>query len=178
MVFQQYNLFPHMTVLRNIIEAPVFSRGVDKETAVKTAIQLLDRMGMADKASAHAHQLSGGQRQRVAIARSLALNPELMLFDEVTSALDPELVGEVLQVMRELAAEGMTMVVVTHEMQFAREVADRVIFMDGGVIVEEGKPEDVFAHPKHKRTQKFLHRVLHPLAEESENSEQNDQGVE
>lgn len=162
-VFQQYNLFPHMTVLRNIIEAPVYACGVPPQKAEKEAMGLLERIGLTDKAQAHPWQLSGGQRQRVAIARALALNPDLMLFDEITSALDPELVGEVLQVMKELAAEGMTMVVVTHEMQFARDVATRVLFMDEGVVVEEGSPSQVFASPREDRTRRFLNRVLDPL---------------
>jgi polar amino acid transport system ATP-binding protein len=159
MVFQRFNLFPHMTALANIAEAPVKVRGMRKKEATETAVALLERVGLADKRSAYPAQLSGGQQQRVAIARALAMKPKLMLFDEPTSALDPELVGEVLAVMRELAGEGMTMVVVTHEMAFAREVADKVVFMDGGVVVEEGKPKDVINDPQHPRTRAFLARM-------------------
>ncbi|TFD67441.1 amino acid ABC transporter ATP-binding protein [Cryobacterium sp. Hb1] len=160
MVFQHFNLFPHMTVLQNIMLAPVELKKESKTDARATALKLLDRVGLADKADARPGQLSGGQKQRVAIARSLAVNPDIMLFDEATSALDPEMVGEVLQVIRDLAAEGMTMVVVTHEMGFAREVADRVIFMAEGVIVEEGTPAELFGNPQQERTQDFLSMVL------------------
>ncbi|WP_156370927.1 amino acid ABC transporter ATP-binding protein [Nocardia arizonensis] len=160
MVFQHFNLFPHRTVLENIIEAPTQVKKVRRADAVARAHELLDRVGMADKASAYPAQLSGGQQQRVAIARALAMDPKLMLFDEPTSALDPELVGEVLEVMRELARDGMTMIVVTHEMGFAREVADRLVFMDGGVVVESGKPREILANPKHERTKAFLSRLL------------------
>ena len=160
MVFQHFNLFPHLTVTENITLAPTELKLMDKETAKNKALELLARVGLADKAEAYPGQLSGGQKQRVAIARSLAMNPDIMLFDEPTSALDPEMVGEVLEVMKQLAAEGMTMVVVTHEMGFAREVADRVIFMDDGYIVEEGKPEEIFSNPKEERTISFLNKVL------------------
>ena len=160
MVFQQFNLFAHMSVLKNIMFAPVGLKKMTKEQAKETAIKLLERVGLADKADAYPHELSGGQKQRVAIARALAMNPDIMLFDEPTSALDPEMVGEVLQVMKDLAAQGMTMVVVTHEMGFAREVADRVLFMDEGVICEEGTPEEVFLNPQQERTQDFLRKVL------------------
>ncbi|WP_315524043.1 amino acid ABC transporter ATP-binding protein [Pseudoramibacter alactolyticus] len=160
MVFQQFNLFPFMTVKKNVTFAPVSLKLMNQEEADKTAEKLLERVGMLDKADAYPKQLSGGQQQRVAIARALAMNPDVMLFDEPTSALDPEMVGEVLNVMKKLAQEGMTMVVVTHEMGFAREVADRVIFIDGGVIVEEGKPEDVFGNPQNERIQNFLNMVL------------------
>ena len=160
MVFQHFNLFPHLTVLDNITLAPTELKIMDKKAAEEKARDLLSRVGLADKADAYPAQLSGGQKQRVAIARSLAMNPDIMLFDEPTSALDPEMVGEVLEVMKQLAAEGMTMVVVTHEMGFAREVADRVIFMDGGYIVEEGTPEEIFSHPKEERTISFLNKGL------------------
>ncbi len=160
MVFQHFNLFPHRTALANIIEAPTQVKKVRKAEAVTRAEELLDRVGLADKANAYPAQLSGGQQQRVAIARALAMDPKLMLFDEPTSALDPELVGEVLTVMRELADSGMTMVVVTHEMGFAREVADQLVFMDGGVVVEAGPPREVLAQPKHERTKAFLSRLL------------------
>jgi len=160
MVFQHFNLFPHMTVLENITLAPMKLLKKTKGEAVTTAMALLERVGLADRAGAYPDQLSGGQKQRIAIVRSLAMEPEVMLFDEPTSALDPEMVGEVLDVMKNLAAEGMTMVVVTHEMAFAREVASRVIFMDGGVIVEEGTPEEIFDHPKSERLQSFLAKVL------------------
>jgi polar amino acid transport system ATP-binding protein len=159
MVFQRFNLFPHMTALENICEAPVQVKGEDKATAQRRAKDLLARVGLADRSHAYPSQLSGGQQQRVAIARALAMQPKLMLFDEPTSALDPELVGEVLAVMRELANEGMTMIVVTHEMSFAREVADRVVFMDGGVVVEQGAPKDVINDPRHPRTKAFLARM-------------------
>ncbi|MBR3870714.1 MAG: amino acid ABC transporter ATP-binding protein [Clostridia bacterium] len=160
MVFQNFNLFSHLTVKKNIMLAPIDSKKLTPAQAEETAMQLLKRVGLEDKADAYPHQLSGGQQQRVAIARSLAMNPDIMLFDEPTSALDPEMVGEVLQVMRELAEGGMTMVVVTHEMGFARDVADRVIFMADGVIVEEGTPEEVFGNPKEDRTKEFLSCVL------------------
>ena len=160
MVFQHFNLFPHMTVKKNITLAPVELKKMSQEEADKKAIELLDRVGLKDKADVYPSQLSGGQKQRVAIARSLAMNPDIMLFDEPTSALDPEMVGEVLNVMKDLANQGMTMVVVTHEMGFAREVSDRVIFMDGGYIVEEGSPDEVINHPKEPRTINFLNQVL------------------
>ena len=160
MVFQHFNLFPHLTVLENITIAPIELKKMSREEAEKRALELLDKVGLAEKADAYPSRLSGGQKQRVAIARALAMDPDIMLFDEPTSALDPEMVGEVLEVMKQLAADGMTMVVVTHEMGFAREVADRVIFMDGGYIVEEGTPEEVFTHPKEERTISFLNKVL------------------
>lgn len=160
MVFQHFNLFTHRTVLENIIEAPVQVRGEDKNDAIEHARKLLDQVGLAHKADAYPVQLSGGQQQRVAIARALAMRPKLMLFDEPTSALDPELVGEVLNVMRHLADDGMTMLVVTHEMGFAREVADEVAFMDGGVIVEHGPSAEVIGNPQHERTQEFLSSLL------------------
>ena len=160
MVFQSFNLFSHLTVKKNIMFAPLELKKMSKAEAEKKAEELLARVGLADKADYYPHQLSGGQQQRVAIARALAMNPDIMLFDEPTSALDPEMVGEVLAVMKELAADGMTMVVVTHEMGFAREVSDRVIFIDGGVIVEEGAPEQVFGHPTNPRTIDFLNKVL------------------
>jgi polar amino acid transport system ATP-binding protein len=160
MVFQRFNLFPHRTALENVMEAPVFVKGLDKADARRQALALLDRVGLADRANQYPGTLSGGQQQRVAIARALAMEPRLMLFDEPTSALDPELVGEVLDVMKALAAEGMTMIVVTHEIGFAREVCDRVVFMDGGVVVEEGPPAEVFDRPQHARTQSFLSKVL------------------
>ena len=160
MVFQRFNLFPHMTALENVIEAPVRVRGERKSEAAENARKLLDRVGLGDKYASYPSQLSGGQQQRVAIARALAMKPKLMLFDEPTSALDPELVGEVLQVMRDLAVDGMTMVVVTHEIGFAREVGDSLVFMDGGVVVEAGHPRDVLANPKHERTKAFLSKVL------------------
>ncbi len=160
MVFQQFNLFPHLTVLENITMAPVDLKLMTKEEAKETALSLLERVGLSDKADAYPKQLSGGQQQRVAIARALAMKPDIMLFDEPTSALDPEMVGEVLSVMRELASEGMTMVVVTHEMGFARDVADRVVFMSDGVIVEEGTPKDIFTNPQAQRTRDFLNCVL------------------
>lgn len=160
MVFQHFNLFPHLTVTENITLAPTELKLMSKEAAKKRAVELLEQVGLADKADAYPGQLSGGQKQRVAIARSLAMNPDIMLFDEPTSALDPEMVGEVLEVMKQLAADGMTMVVVTHEMGFAREVADRVIFMDDGYIVEEGTPDQIFSHPKEERTISFLNKVL------------------
>jgi polar amino acid transport system ATP-binding protein len=160
MVFQQFNLFPHMTVLDNVIEAPTRVKKMPKHEAVALAEQLLDQTGMREKAGAYPKQLSGGQQQRVAIARALAMQPKLMLFDEPTSALDPELVGDVLAVMRDLATTGMTMVVVTHEMGFAREVGDKLIFMDDGVVVETGPPREVLANPAHDRTREFLSKVL------------------
>lgn len=160
MVFQHFNLFTHRTVLENIIEAPVQVRGEDKDDAIEHARKLLDQVGLGHKADAYPVQLSGGQQQRVAIARALAMRPKLMLFDEPTSALDPELVGEVLNVMRHLADDGMTMLVVTHEMGFAREVADEVAFMDGGVIVEHGPAAEVIGNPQHERTQEFLSSLL------------------
>ena len=160
MVFQRFNLFPHMTVLENIMLAPMKVRKIAAAEAEETAKQLLARVGLADKAASYPAQLSGGQQQRVAIARGLAMKPKVMLFDEPTSALDPEMVGEVLDVMKSLAEEGMTMVIVTHEMGFAREVGDRVLFVDGGKILEQGTPEDGFNHPKEKRTQDFLSKVL------------------
>ena len=152
--------FPHLTVLENITIAPVELKKMTKAQAREKAMELLDKVGLAEKAEVYPAQLSGGQKQRVAIARALAMGPDIMLFDEPTSALDPEMVGEVLEVMKQLAADGMTMVVVTHEMGFAREVADRVVFMDGGYIVEEGTPEEVFGHPKEERTISFLNKVL------------------
>ena len=160
MVFQQFNLFHNMNVLKNIMMAPVSLKKMTKADAEKRARELLDRVGLADKAHAFPGELSGGQQQRVAIARALAMNPDIMLFDEPTSALDPEMVGEVLDVMKELAAEGMTMIVVTHEMGFAREVSDRVLFMADGVIMEQGTPEEVFGNPQNPRTQDFLSKVL------------------
>ncbi|XOZ88756.1 amino acid ABC transporter ATP-binding protein [Nocardia testacea] len=160
MVFQHFNLFPHRTALANIMEAPVQVKKVRRADAEVRAKELLDRVGLADKAGAYPAQLSGGQQQRVAIARALAMDPKLMLFDEPTSALDPELVGEVLTVMRELAASGMTMIVVTHEMGFAREVADQLVFMDGGVVVEAGPPGELLTNPAHERTRAFLSRLL------------------
>jgi polar amino acid transport system ATP-binding protein len=159
MVFQRFNLFPHKTALENITEAPTQVKGMDKRSARARAMELLERVGLSDRARYYPAQLSGGQQQRVAIARALAMQPELMLFDEPTSALDPELVGEVLAVMRDLASEGTTMIVVTHEMAFAREVADRVVFMDGGVVVEEGAPDQVLRQPTEERTKTFLRRV-------------------
>ncbi len=161
MVFQRFNLFPHMTAIQNVMEAPIHVRGVDKAEAEARARDLLAKVGLGHKLESFPAQLSGGQQQRVAIARALAMNPKLMLFDEATSALDPELVGEVLKVMQQLAEEGMTMVVVTHEMGFARNVAHRAVFMDGGVIVEEGPPAEVFEHPQHERTKTFLGMVQH-----------------
>jgi polar amino acid transport system ATP-binding protein len=160
MVFQRFNLFPHMTALENVIEAPVQVKGMNRAAAERLGRQLLERVGLGDKFNQYPARLSGGQQQRVAIARALAMQPEMMLFDEPTSALDPELVGEVLQVMKDLAREGMTMVVVTHEMGFAREVGHRVLFMDGGVVVEEGTPAQIFGAPQHPRTQEFLSKVL------------------
>ncbi|GLU46717.1 ATP-binding protein [Nocardiopsis ansamitocini] len=160
MVFQRFNLFPHMSVVGNVMEAPVQVRRTPRAEAKATALELLDRVGLADKAESYPGQLSGGQQQRVAIARALAMSPSLMLFDEPTSALDPELVGEVLDVMKDLARDGMTMVVVTHEMGFAREVGDSLVFMDGGVVVESGEPREVLTNPQHERTKAFLSKVF------------------
>ena len=160
MVFQRFNLFPHMTVLDNITLAPLKVRKMEKSRAEQTAQDLLDRVGLGDKADAYPNQLSGGQQQRVAIARALAMNPKVMLFDEPTSALDPEMVGEVLDVMQRLAESGMTMVIVTHEMGFAREVGTRLLFVDGGYIVEQGNPKEVFENPKEERTRAFLSKIL------------------
>ncbi|WP_144553932.1 amino acid ABC transporter ATP-binding protein [Bacillus sp. X1(2014)] len=159
MVFQSYNLFPHKTALQNVMEGPIIVKGESKEDARKKAQALLEKVGLGDKQDYFPSQLSGGQQQRVGIARALAMEPEVMLFDEPTSALDPELVGEVLKVMKDLAREGMTMIVVTHEMRFAREAADEVIFMDQGVIVERNKPEEIFTNPKEERTRKFLNMI-------------------
>jgi polar amino acid transport system ATP-binding protein len=160
MVFQRFNLFPHMTVLQNVVTAPMLVKNLPKDEATELAIELLKKVGLEDKKDEYPSRLSGGQQQRVAIARALAMKPKIMLFDEPTSALDPELVGEVLAVMKQLAFEGMTMIVVTHEMSFAREVANRVIFMDNGVILEDSTPDDVFDHPKSERTKAFLQKIL------------------
>jgi len=160
MVFQRFNLFPHMTVIQNVVLAPEIVRKTNKAEARKIGLELLEKVGLSEKADEYPDRLSGGQQQRVAIARALAMTPKIMLFDETTSALDPEMVGEVLAVMKGLAREGMTMVVVTHEMGFAREVGDRVIFMDEGIIMEEGEPNEMFAHPKNPRTQTFLSKIL------------------
>ncbi|AYV29886.1 amino acid ABC transporter ATP-binding protein [Streptomyces sp. CJ_13] len=160
MVFQRFNLFPHMTAIENVMEAPVMVKGESKAVARERAVKLLDRVGLGDKGGNYPTQLSGGQQQRVAIARALAMEPKLMLFDEPTSALDPELVGDVLDVMRDLAESGMTMIVVTHEMGFAREVGDNLVFMDGGVVVESGHPREVLGNPQHDRTKAFLSKVL------------------
>jgi polar amino acid transport system ATP-binding protein len=176
MVFQAFNLFPHLTVLQNLTIAQTKVLRRSRTEAEKTARHNLERVGMSHKEDDFPSQLSGGQQQRVAIARSLSMDPELMLFDEPTSALDPELVGEVLAVMKSLAAEGMTMMIVTHEMAFAREVADRVVFMDGGYVVEEGVPAEVIGNPKEARTKSFLHRVLNPLVIESD--ELTDEGIQ
>jgi polar amino acid transport system ATP-binding protein len=161
MVFQRFNLFPHLTAVGNIIEAPTQVRGMPKAEAIETALTLLNRVGLADKANAYPAQLSGGQQQRVAIARALAMRPSLMLFDEATSALDPEMIGEVLEVMKELAREGMTMIAVTHEMGFARDVADRVVMMDDGRIIEDSPPDRFFTAPSSERSRAFLSRILH-----------------
>ena len=160
MVFQNFNLFPHMTVLDNVTLAPIKVKGMSKEAAEEKALKILERVGLEDKASSFPASLSGGQKQRVAIARALAMEPEVMLFDEPTSALDPEMVGEVLSVMRNLAENGMTMVIVTHEMGFAREVADRVFFIDEGIVMEQGSPEELFGNPQNERTKSFLSKVL------------------
>lgn len=160
MVFQSFNLFPHKTVMENITMAPVLVKGMDQKAAQAKAEKLLDRVGLLDKKDSYPSQLSGGQKQRIAIVRALAMEPQVMLFDEPTSALDPEMVGEVLDVMQQLAKEGMTMVVVTHEMGFAREVGDRILFLDEGYLLEEGTPEEVFGHPKEARTKEFLNKVL------------------
>ncbi|MBX4269933.1 amino acid ABC transporter ATP-binding protein [Clostridium estertheticum] len=160
MVFQSFNLFPNLTVIQNITLAPINLKKLSKAEAIKRALELLEKVGLSEKADVYPDKLSGGQKQRVAIARALAMGPEIMLFDEPTSALDPEMVGEVLQVMKDLAIEGMTMIVVTHEMGFAREVANRVLFMSDGYLVEEGKPEDIFDNPKNVRTKEFLSKVL------------------
>lgn len=160
MVFQQFNLFSHLTAIQNVTLAPIKIKKMKKEEAIEIGMKLLEKVGLADKADYYPSQLSGGQQQRVAIARALAMNPEVMLFDEVTSALDPELVKEVLDVMKQLAKDGMTMIVVTHEMGFAKEVGDRVIFMDDGIIVEESKPEKIFSDPEHERTRRFLSMIL------------------
>jgi polar amino acid transport system ATP-binding protein len=172
MVFQRFNLFPHMTALGNVMEAPTKVKGLDRGTARREALQLLELVGLAERANFYPSQLSGGQQQRVAIARALAMKPELMLFDEPTSALDPELVGEVLGVMRNLAEEGTTMIVVTHEMGFAREVADRVVFMDQGVVVEEGPPNAVLLNPQEERTRAFLSRVKQQAEAEAQHDEE------
>lgn len=161
MVFQQFNLFPHMTVLENITLAPMKLKNLKKGEAEKIAFNLLERIGLKDKANSYPNQLSGGQKQRIAIARALAMSPDVMLFDEPTSALDPEMVGEVLDVMKELASDGMTMVVVTHEMGFAKEVGNRVLFMDEGKVIEQGPPSEIFGNPKHPRTKDFLGKVLY-----------------
>ncbi|WP_461205619.1 amino acid ABC transporter ATP-binding protein [Clostridium sp. DL1XJH146] len=160
MVFQKFNLFPMKTVIENIMLAPLLTKGISKNEAREKAMKLLEKVGLVDKADVMPHALSGGQQQRVAIARALAMEPKVLLFDEPTSALDPELVGEVLEVMKNLADDGMTMIIVTHEMAFAKEVADRVIFMDGGYVVEDNVPEEIFSNPKNKRTRSFLSRVL------------------
>ena len=159
MVFQNYNLFPHKTALENVMEGPIIVQGIPKQEAKKKAIKLLTKVGLSDKIDFYPHQLSGGQQQRVGIARAMGIEPKVMLFDEPTSALDPELVGEVLKAMKDLAKEGMTMVVVTHEMRFAKEVADEVIFMDTGVIIEQATPEEIFTNPKEERTRRFLERI-------------------
>ena len=178
MVFQRFNLFPHMTALQNVIEAPTQVKRIGKATARSEAMDLLGRVGLADRASFYPAQLSGGQQQRVAIARALAMRPEIMLFDEPTSALDPELVGEVLKVMSQLAAEGTTMIVVTHEMGFAREAADRVVFMDQGVVVEEGPPSQVLVSPREERTRTFLRRVKHEQEAEARREEESASAVD
>ena len=160
MVFQNFNLFGHMTTLNNVMLAPMKVKKMPKDEAIELSIKILDRVGLSDKLDVYPASLSGGQKQRAAIARALAMEPEYMLFDEPTSALDPEMVGEVLEVMKRLAEDGMSMIIVTHEMGFAREVADRVLFMDGGIILEEGRPQDIFSNPKNERTQQFLKAVL------------------
>ena len=160
MVFQHFNLFPHLTVKKNIMLAPTDTKVLTKDQAEKKAMELLERVGLAEKADVYPHQLSGGQKQRVAIARALAMDPDVMLFDEPTSALDPEMIGEVLNVMKELAEAGMTMLIVSHEMGFARDVADRIVFMDDGIILEEGPPAELFCNPRHERTKAFLGMVL------------------
>lgn len=160
MVFQHFNLFPHMNVLQNIMLAPLKLKKYDKEQAEQVALELLRRVGLEDKRDEYPAQLSGGQKQRIAIARALAMQPSIMLFDEPTSSLDPEMVGEVLDVMKKLAQDGMTMIIVTHEMGFAREVGDRLLFMDGGLIIEDGPPREIFSNPQHKRTKEFLSKVL------------------
>jgi len=165
MVFQSFNLFPHFTALENIMVAPVHVRGEARDEVRQRALALIAKVGLSDKVDAYPHELSGGQQQRVAIARALAMQPKAMLFDEVTSALDPELIGEVLRVMRRLAAEGMTMLVVTHEMGFARDIADRVVFMADGIVVEEGTPQQIFSAPKNERTRQFLQSILERNAE-------------
>ena len=165
MVFQSFNLFPHFTALENIMVAPVYVRGEARDEVRQRALALMAKVGLSDKVDAYPHELSGGQQQRVAIARALAMQPKAMLFDEVTSALDPELIGEVLRVMRRLAAEGMTMLVVTHEMGFARDIADRVVFMADGIVVEEGTPQQIFSAPKNERTRQFLQSILERNAE-------------
>jgi polar amino acid transport system ATP-binding protein len=162
-VFQQFNLYPHLTVMKNITLAPIKIRALDRGEAERQATALLERVGLAEKRDAHPAQLSGGQQQRVAIARALAMKPKIMLFDEPTSALDPEMIGEVLAVMKDLAQSGMTMMVVTHEMGFAREVSHRILFIDQGVILEEAKPQEFFKNPKHERAQQFLKQVLSPM---------------
>jgi polar amino acid transport system ATP-binding protein len=176
MVFQRWNLFPHMTALQNIMEGPCLVKGENKDQTRERALSLLERVGLKDKPSAYPAQLSGGQQQRVAIARALAMDPKLMLFDEPTSALDPELIGEVLAVMRELAEDGMTMIVVTHEMSFARGVADKVVFMDGGVVVEQGPPRSVIDNPQHERTRTFLQRMRSEHAEHHAHPEHHENG--
>jgi polar amino acid transport system ATP-binding protein len=163
MVFQRFNLFPHRTAIQNVVEGSIYVKKEGRATAEERGYGLLKKVGMIEKANAYPQQLSGGQQQRVAIARALALQPRAILFDEPTSALDPELVGDVLRVMRDLATGGLTMIIVTHEIAFAREVADRVLFIDGGVIVEEGVSKEMLTHPKQPRTQDFLHRVLNPI---------------
>jgi polar amino acid transport system ATP-binding protein len=163
MVFQRFNLFPHRSAIENVMEGPIYVKGMKRAEARDLAASLLEKVGLAGKYDSFPGQLSGGQQQRVAIARALAMQPRAILFDEPTSALDPELVGEVLSVMRDVAAEGMTMVVVTHEMGFARAVADRVLFLESGTIVEQGPPQDILRNPQHPRTQDFLHRVIHPM---------------
>jgi polar amino acid transport system ATP-binding protein len=164
MVFQRFNLFPHMTALGNVVEAPIHVKGMRKREAIERATELLNKVGLGEKLNSYPHELSGGQQQRVAIARALAMEPAVMMFDEATSALDPELVGEVLTVMEQLAHEGMTMLVVTHEMGFAREAADHVLFMDGGAVVEEGTPDQIFTSPRTERARAFLRAIIHDQA--------------